>query len=69
MKPIEQNQSSISTVPYPPSYLDRFMHFTQRLPVPYWLIYLLLFILQSLITYVLAWVDGSISVLTTKGIL
>lgn len=41
-----------------PSYLDRFMIAVQRLPSPYWVTYLMLFILQSLLFHVLAWVDG-----------
>lgn len=69
MKPVEQTQRSSSTVPYPPSYIDRFIHFTQRLPIPYWLIYLFLFIIQSLIIYLIAWMDGSISSLTSPKIL
>ena len=43
------------TKPYPPSYLDRFMDFVQRLPVPYWLTYLLLFILESAVFHLFAW--------------
>ena len=44
--------------PYPPSLIDRFMNWIQRLPVPYWLTYFLLFILESMINHVIAWVDG-----------
>lgn len=44
--------------PYPPSFLDRFMDTVERLPVPYWLTYLLLFLLQSIIVHALAWIDG-----------
>lgn len=43
---------------YAPSYLDRFMGFIERLPFPYWLTYLALFIVQSTIMHILAWVDG-----------
>jgi hypothetical protein len=43
---------------YPPSFIDRFMSFVKRLPIPYWLTYLLLFILQSSLTHILAWIDG-----------
>ncbi len=48
----------IAAQPYPPSFIDRFMRFVQRLPVPYWLTYLALFIVQSLFNHVVAWADG-----------
>jgi len=56
LDPIQKNTREIQ--PYPPSFLDRFMNFIQRLPLSYWLIYLLLFILESSLNHVLAWVDG-----------
>lgn len=43
---------------YPPSLLDRFMDFIKRLPIPYWLTYLLLFLLQSALMHVLGWMHG-----------
>ena len=43
---------------YAPSYLDRFMEFIERLPIPYWLTYLTLFTAQSLIMHIFAWIDG-----------
>ncbi len=46
------------TKPYPPSFLDRFMNWIKSLPIPYWLTYLLLFTLQSLIFHILSWLDG-----------
>lgn len=46
------------TRPYPPSFIDRFMDSVKRLPGPYWLTYLALFILQSLLVHILAWIDG-----------
>lgn len=55
--------------PYPPSYLDRFMGWVQRLPVPYWLTYLLLFVLQSSIFHVLSWYDGWLPVFTPSLVL
>lgn len=39
---------------YPSSLMDRFIRFVQRLPVPYWLVYLLLFALQGLLNYGIA---------------
>lgn len=44
--------------PYPPSFVDRFMRFIERLPIPYWLTYLALFVLQSTAFHVLGWIDG-----------
>ena len=49
-----------ATLPYPPSIIDRFMRFVQRLPLPYWLTYLLLFVLEVLIHHVVDWMDGSL---------
>jgi hypothetical protein len=34
------------------------MDFVEQLPGPYWLTYLALFILQSLLVHILAWIDG-----------
>lgn len=44
----------------PVSFLDRFMRFIQRLPLPYWLTYLIFFLLQSTFNHVLAWSVHSI---------
>jgi hypothetical protein len=46
------------TQPYPMSFLDKFMLFIQRLPLPYWMTYLLLFMLQVVIFHILSWIDG-----------
>lgn len=46
------------SIPYPPSFVDRLMDFVVRLPIPYWLTYLLLLILQVSLIHVLAWIDG-----------
>lgn len=34
------------------------MGFIERLPVPYWLTYLVLFLVQSIVMHIFAWVDG-----------
>jgi hypothetical protein len=54
---------------YPPSFIDRFMRFFQRLSIPYWMTYLLLFILGSVINHVLAWIDGWLPVFTFNKLL
>jgi hypothetical protein len=54
---------------YPPSFIDKFMGFIQRLPIPYWLTYLLLFILESALNHVLSWIDGWIPTFTFKGVM
>ena len=48
-------------VPYPPSFVDRFIDFIQGLPIPYVLTYSLLFVLQVAAYHVLAWLDGWLS--------
>lgn len=44
--------------PYPPSFVNRIMDAVMRLPLPYWLTYLLLFIVHSLIFMIIGWLDG-----------
>ena len=51
-------QNPRATRPYPPSFINQFMNLVERLPFPYWLSYLVLFFLQSLLTHVLAWILG-----------
>lgn len=50
--------------PYPPSYVDRLMDAVRQLPIPYWLTYLALFLLQSLFVHIVAWADGWLPVFT-----
>lgn len=63
---MKQNPSI--TRPYAPSFLDRFMDFVERLPAPYWVTYLVLFIAQSIIAHILAWVDGWLPAFTFSPI-
>lgn len=66
----ERNSPETSTVrPYPPSFVDQLMRWVDRLPAPYWLTYLGLFILQGLFTHVLAWIAGWTPVFTFRPIL
>jgi hypothetical protein len=58
MTPHSQRSSASETQPYAPSFLDRFMHSVAGLPVPFWLTYLILFLVQSAIVHILAWIDG-----------
>jgi hypothetical protein len=51
-------QNPPATRPYAPSFLDQFLNFVARLPFPYWLTYLVLFFLQSILTHALAWIVG-----------
>ncbi len=43
---------------YPQSWVDRFMDAVERLPIPYWATYLVLFLVDSFLGLALAWVDG-----------
>lgn len=54
---------------YQPSYIDRWMRFIQRLPAPYWLVYLALFFVQVLINHIVSWVDGWLPLFTFDRIL
>jgi hypothetical protein len=58
-----------AAVPYPPSYIDRFLVAIERLPLPYGLVYLLLFILQSGLIHIVAWIDGWLPVFSFSPIL
>jgi hypothetical protein len=51
-------QDTRATRPYPPSFIDRFLAFVDRLPGPSWLALLVLFVLQSLAVHAMAWIDG-----------
>jgi len=58
MTTIAKRLPADQSLPYAPSFLDRFMNSVERLPVPYWVTYLVLFVLQSTLVHVLAWFDG-----------
>jgi len=55
--------------PYAPSFIDSLMGLVERLPGPYWLTYLALFVLQSSALHVLAWIDGWLPAYTFAPIL
>jgi hypothetical protein len=59
----------IQTRPYAPSFIDGFMGFVKRVPFSYWLTYLLLFILENLMVYALAWIFGWLPAFTVLPIL
>ena len=50
--------SPAQTPPFAPSFLDRFMDFIQRQPIPYWLTYLGLFILMGFFNHIMSWFVG-----------
>ena len=66
-EPIQKNIDAIQ--PYPPSFLDRFMRFIQRLPIPYGLTYFLLFVVESALNHILSWRDGWLPAFTFSPIL
>ncbi len=47
-------------VPYPPSVVDRFMAWADRLPGPVWSFYLVLLIVLIVIINGITWLDGSV---------
>lgn len=51
-------QPDRQTSPYSPSFIDRLLQFFERLPGPYWLPLVALFLLQSFLIHILAWVFG-----------
>ena len=44
--------------PYNPSWVDRLTGAVERLPMPYWFVYLVLFLVEVAIVHAVAWVDG-----------
>jgi hypothetical protein len=46
--------------PYPPSVVDQFMSWADRLPGPVWLFYLVLLVVLIVIINGIAWLDGSV---------
>jgi hypothetical protein len=44
--------------PFTPSFLDRLMDFVQQLPIPFWLTYLVLFLLEGFLNQAIAWITG-----------
>lgn len=56
--PNSQSAQHEVSVPYPPSFIDRFMDFIRRLPLPYGITYFILFILESAVILILTWKDG-----------
>ncbi|MGH2619986.1 MAG: hypothetical protein ACRDHG_05375 [Anaerolineales bacterium] len=64
-------QAALSTpvaLPYPMSWIDRLMLFIERLPVPYWVTYSLLFSAEVAIQHVIGWVEGSVPRFTFEGL-
>lgn len=57
----------MNSQPYPPSFVDRLMGSVQRLPVPYLLTYFLLFLIESALFHIIAWVDGWLPAYTLSG--
>jgi hypothetical protein len=54
---------------FAPSFLDKFMNFVEKLPAPYWLTYFVLFLVQSAIMHLLAWINGWLPAYTSNSIL
>jgi hypothetical protein len=55
-------------LPYSPSWIDRLMSMIQRMPIPYWLTYLLIAAVESLLVHTAAWLDGTIPVFALQPI-
>ncbi len=53
-----------SSLPYPASWVDGLMSFVQRLPLPYGITYLILFVLEVLALHILGWIDGTLPLFT-----
>jgi hypothetical protein len=62
-------QAALPRLPYPPSFINRLMDSVKRLPIPYWLTYLLLILLQTGLSHVLSWLDGWLPAFSLNPIL
>ena len=51
-----------SPFPYPPSWMDRFFDWVERLPIPFLLFYMLAYLALGLFQHALLWIDGSVPV-------
>ena len=70
MSATEQTHGSVQDARlYPLSYVDYILRFFQGRAIPYWLIYLLLFFLQSFVNLLLAWSTGWLPLWTIDRIL
>ena len=57
--PLTTSQTAASlTQPYPPSWVDRILHWIGNLPIPAWVFYPLLLALEFLAVTVLTWLTG-----------
>lgn len=54
----ETQRASREGMPYAASYIDRFLGWVERLPIPYALTYLALFVLHVVVNVALSWLDG-----------
>lgn len=54
---------------FSPSLVDRLMDAVERLPIPYWLTYLLVLAVWITVVHAAAWVDGTIPPLTLHPVL
>lgn len=53
---------SSNHLPYPPSWLDRFVQWVRNLPIPAWLFYSILWLVLSGIEIAVKWLDGTFPV-------
>ena len=67
--PVPSQPGAVDPRPYPPSTINRFMRFVDGLPIPYWLTYLALFVVESVLVHLLAWLDGWLPALTFSPLL
>jgi hypothetical protein len=54
---------------YAPSFINRFTGFVRRQPLPYWLTYFLLFLIESAVLHVFSWLDGWLPIYGVSPIL
>lgn len=56
----------LSESPYPPSWIDRLTGWIDQLPGPWWVFYVIAFVLLALIRHGLWWLDGSLPLGTIR---
>ena len=56
----EERTVQSGEIPYPPSWIDRLIHWIDRLPIPAWLFYVLCMLMYILVISTTLWIDGSV---------
>jgi hypothetical protein len=57
---VSNQKDDYAELPYAPSWVDRLLHWIDRLPLPAWLFYLIVFLIALFIEHMIQWAEGSL---------